>query len=160
MAMHCCCNLCATCVSPGAATGPSEEIAGATLPPGTHGFFVQFSAAARTDLYSRELFTLPDGSRRVGISGLYYAGAAAVPQTAKQLTLIGQGGTTANLVPITPANAGHIYVTRGGALVASAELTMIVDCGGSVQVATGAVTMGTAGHERPCTAPSSCCVIM
>jgi hypothetical protein len=156
MALHCRCHHCSICVAPGNSAAAAETIAGNVL-PGTAvgGLFVHYSGAARATLVGREIFTFPAGNE-VGVSGFYlspgFVGARPA-RIAQVLAILGVGGNTANDVPITLANVASIFQTRTGPLVDGCELTMLIGCGGSVTVASGAIAAGAMGATVPCVAP-------
>jgi hypothetical protein len=160
MAVHCCCKTCSICLATGASFGTAEEVRGVAL-AAAGGVFVHYSGAARTRLVSREIFEFPGNVMNVGIAGFYLPAVdALVPsRVGNVLRLLDVGGSVRNNVDITAGNFGNIYVTRVGGLVSGCELTMLVGCGGSVEVATGTITAGTLGATRPCTEPSRCIVM-
>jgi hypothetical protein len=161
VALHCCCGRCSTSPAKKTSFGTPEQVS-ALLGAGTHGVFLHFSNVKRDELRGCEIFALPGGGLEVGVSGfLLFSEDSPVTQAkaAKALDKLGIDHSVAHHVPITDANRASIYETRArkGEIVEGCELTMIIGCGGSVNVQTGLITPGTMGKTKT---QAACCAVM
>ena len=166
MALHCRCPRCQACPAPGTSFAEPEQILGESLDTGyalagQTGFFVHLANANRENIVSREIFQHGD-DKWVGASGRYFSSLDAIQaRSDKGLENLDISNTVTIIVPINAGNRERMYKTRSGNILQSAELTVRLDCGGTLATGTGVITPGTVGRIRSCEDPgqAGCCIV-